>query len=356
MSEFTKRYYPTICIRRAEMKAMEMLPASEKVKMLPIVLLAPWLNSIEFENTHAIIEKSIGNGPVIADLDRHFASDSDQPSRRAFWQLIDPETGPIQWMELIKCHENYIPCIQIVGVDEKLIRRQIDFAVELKRGFAIRIELERQHDLKPIFSIITNYLEQDFLFIIDYGYTKQNINAEINVSRWADELFSQSPDLKLVVTGSSFPNSFGQFDDFNDDNIIESRVIYNRLSEKYGNYKFFYGDWSSTKPRSYDGGGSKPLPRIDFPTSDKWIIARSKENDWDFQEAAERITRLPEWQKRPMVWGTGMIEKAAKGLPGGISTGPQAIAARVNIHLYTQNNFDSQSQTPTPQAKWIDPI
>jgi hypothetical protein len=51
-----------------------------------------------------------------------------------------------------------------------------------------------------------------------------------------------------------------------------------------------------------------------------------------------------------------MIEKTAEGLPGGISTGPEAIASRVNIHLFLQNNFNATEPPPPPQGKWVDPI
>lgn len=356
MTEFTKRYYPTICIRRAEMKAMEKLPETEKAKMLPVVLLAPWLNSIEFENTFRIIEKSVGNGPIIVDLDRSFASESTLPSRKYFRELLDPATGPGQWIKLIESHKNYIPCIQFTGVDQDLILKQIDFANGLNRGFAIRIELQKSQNIDDLVSIASNNVDQDFLIILDYGYVKINDVTEFNVSNIIDKFLSVSNNFKFVVTGASFPNSFSEYDDFSESPSIYSRLIYNNLARKYGNYNFFYGDWASTKPRTYDGGGSKPLPRIDFPTSSRWIIARSKENEWDFQTASEKITRLPEWRSRPMVWGTGMIEKSAKGLPGGISTGPQAIAARINIHLYLQNNFGNPTPATGPVGKWIDPI
>jgi Beta protein len=356
MTEFTKRYYPTVCIRRAEMKAMEKLPESEKTKMLPIVLLAPWLNSIEFENTFRIVEKSIGNGPIIVDIDRHFFSESTLPSRQFFRDLLDPDDGPARWMELIKNHDNYIPCIQLLGIPRALITEQIEIAKALNRGFVFRIELERHNDIDGLISIISENLDQNCLIILDYGYSDRSEIVEMKISNLMDRFLSLSGDLRFVVSGASFPNAFSEFDDFANSKSISARLIYSNLARQFGNYNFFYGDWASTKPRKYDGGGSKPLPRIDFPTPNSWIIARSKENEWDFQQAAEMVTRLPEWQKRPMVWGTGMIEKAAKGLPGGISTGPQAIASRVNIHLYLQNNFGNTTPLAGPQGKWIDPI
>ncbi len=356
MTEFTKRYYPTVCIRRAEMKAMEKLPESEKMKMLPIVLLAPWLNSIEFENTHRIVKKSIGNTPIIVDIDRYFTSDSELPSRQFFRSLLDPDKGPSLWMDLVESHQNYIPCIQTLGVTRDNIYRQVEIAITLKRGFVFRLELEREYDLEIINEIVSENLSQDCLIVLDYGYGDRSEVIEMKISKLMDRFLQISTDLRFVVSGASFPNSFSEFDDFAESKLIDERLIYNNLFRRFGNYNFFYGDWASTKPRRYDGGGSKPLPRIDFPTPNSWIIARSKENEWDFQLAAEMVTRLPEWQDRPMVWGTGMIEKAAKELPGGVSTGPQAIASRVNIHLYLQNNFGNPTPSAGPQGKWVDPI
>ena len=111
MTKFFNRYFPTLCVRRAEMKAMEHLPVSEKEKMLPIVLLAPWLNSIKFENTFAHIAKSIGDTPIIVDLDRDYRSASDLESRRYFKKLLFGDRAAQEWISLIKQHDNYVPII-----------------------------------------------------------------------------------------------------------------------------------------------------------------------------------------------------------------------------------------------------
>ena len=356
MSQFTDRYYPTICVRRAEMRAMQHLPDSEKEKMLPIVLLAPWLNSILFDNTIEVVKKSIGDIPIIVDVDRYFSSTSDLPSRQFWRKLLNTESGHTEWMNFVEKIDNYIPCIQLFGRSVSQIEYQIDHASALARGMVFRFELERNYSYDEIFQVIGRNIENDILCIFDAGYGDPTEYKEMLVSRLIDRLIELSDDARFVVSASSFPNEFSEFDDFSASKSIGSRILFSNLSRKYGNYKMFYGDWGSTKPRRYDGGGSKPLPRIDFPTKGRWIIARSKEGEWDFEEAAKRIVRLAEWEDRPMVWGAGMIEKTAKGLPGGISTGPEAIASRVNIHLFLQNNFNSSEPPPPPQGKWIDPI
>lgn len=356
MAQFIDRYYPTICVRRAEIRAMAKLPLEEKQKMLPIILVAPWLNSISFDNTVAIISRCVGDIPVIVDIDRYFRSESDLPSR-AFWRsLIDENTGHINWMNFVEKNHHYIPTIQTLNKSEDQIRYQIVRAVEMNRGFVFRFEIERLYNIPLIFNFIEEYIDNDLLCVFDAGYGDPTEVTERNVSIFIDRLIAISPEARFVVSASSFPNDFSDFDDFSESKLIGSRLLFANLSRNYGNYNMFYGDWASTKPRRYDGGGSRPLPRIDYPTKGRWIIARSKEEGWDFEEASKRITRLPEWSDRPIVWGTGMIEKTASGLPGGISTGPEAIASRVNIHLFLQNNFNTTEPPPPPQGKWIDPI
>ena len=356
MTQFTDRYYPTLCVRRAEMRAMRNLPAGEKQKMLPIVLLAPWLNSIKFENTLAVVAECVGDIPTIVDIDRYFKSDSDLPSREYWRMLLDSEVGHEKWVDLIKSRGNYIPTIQILGRTKQQIDFQVREFVELNRGIVFRFEMERGNDYDAAFSYISDLRGEDILCIFDFGYGYPTELTEMSVALLIERLINIDETLPFVVSGSSFPNDFSEYDNFAASRLIGSRLLYANLSRRYGNYSMFYGDWGSTKPRKYDGGGGTPLPRIDFPTKGRWIIARSKDDGWDFEEAAKRITRLPEWGDRPMVWGTGMIEKTAEGLPGGISTGPEAIACRVNIHLFLQNNFNSTEPTPPPRGKWIDPI
>ncbi|WP_428334291.1 beta family protein [Novosphingobium sp.] len=353
---FFNRYYPTICVRRAEMRAMEKLPATEKEKMLPVTLLAPWLNSIEFNNTFNIVQKSIGSIPIIVDLDRYFEGSSPLPSRKYYSDLCNFDTGYILWEKLIHSHDNYIPCIQTFNVDKKAISHQIEYFLKLGRGLVFRFEIERNYDLDYLFERISEIMTDNLLCIFDYGYKEYSTELENRLSNLIDRLISISPTAKFVISGADFPNDFSQFDNFSEAKEISSRQIFEILRSKYGNYNLYYGDWASTKPRRYDGGGGTPLPRIDFPTKQRWIIARSKEDNWDFELAAKMITRLPEWDDRPHVWGTGMIEKTALGLPGGISTGPEAIACRVNIHLVVQNNYSIPSGSISPKGKWEDPI
>lgn len=335
---------------------MQHLPLEEKQKMLPIVLLAPWLNSISFENTIEIISSSIGEIPIIVDLDRYFSSSSELPSRKFFKKLIDPVDGFREWVQFVSRYPNFIPAVQLFGQVRESIEYQVEAFRGLGRGYVFRIELDKSYEFDMIFDCIKSSINDNIICIFDYGYGDPNEIIENNLSKLIDRLIEISVDAKFVITGSNFPNEFSQFDDFAEAKPIGTRILFENLSVKYGNYNIYYGDWASTKPRRYDGGGSRPLPRIDFPTRLNWIIARSKEEEWDFEDAAQRIVRLPEWADRPQVWGAGMIEKTARSLPGGISTGPEAIACRVNIHLYVQNNFASPGQALPPKGKWIDPI
>lgn len=356
MTEFTDRYYPTICIRRAEMRAMEKLPPSEKVKMLPIVLLAPWLNSIKFENTFDRIEKSIGDLPIVVDLDRFYQSSSELESRRYFRSLLGGTGSIDRWVDLIDEHQKYIPCIQWFNRSDSEIDFQVEHFSKLGRGTVFRIEVGRSEGPSFVLDHLGKLDLDNSLIVIDGGWANYSLELQAKLDSYIGQLTAFSEAVRITVCTSNFPNSFSDLDNMAAVEI-SSRHFYSELRKKYGNYQIFYGDWASTKPRRYDGGGNKPLARIDYPLKDRWVISRSKDEEWDYVEAAKRVTRLPEWLERPQVWGASMIEKTAENLPGAISSGPEAIASRVNIHLFLQNNFsiDNVSVVPT-DAPWVDPL
>lgn len=335
---------------------MQHLPLAEKQAMLPIALLAPWLNSIDFDNTVRILNDSIGETWMIVDLDSYFHSSSPLPSREFFKTLCDTSKGHLPWVDFVSRNLFFIPCVQTLDRSDHAIHYQVDAFRELGRGFVFRFELDKNYDFDRAFSFISAAIQDDILCVFDYAYGEPTLVLENKLSSLISKLVSIHEGAKFVISGSNFPNDFSEFDDFEASKPIGSRILFDNLSKQFGNYNMFYGDWASTKPRRYDGGGSRPLPRIDFPTKERWIIARSKTEGWDFNTAAERITRLPEWLGHPEVWGAGMIEKTARGLPGGISTGPEAIACRVNMHLYIQNHYDANSTPPPPRGAWIDPI
>ncbi|MEB3416847.1 hypothetical protein VCJ71_12315 [Alteriqipengyuania sp. WL0013] len=356
MTEFYERYYPTLCIRRAEMKAAEKLPPAEKAKFLPIVLLAPWLNSIKFENTFERIKISLGDIPMIVDLDRFYQSSSDLESRRYFRSLLLGDDSINRWIELIAAHQNYIPTVQMEGRTQDQIQQQIAAFSEMARGIVFRFELGRGVNPAQIDSLLPGLDLNNSLFVLDGGWTDYTLEMQSTLMSHVEHLTSLSDEVRIVVSTSNFPNNFGDLDNMAAVNI-SSRKFYSEIRQTYGNYQVYYGDWASTKPRRYDGGGSKPLARIDYPLKDRWVISRSKEEEWDFIEAAKRVTRLPEWVDHPNVWGASMIEKTAKNLPGAISTGPQAIASRINIHLFMQNNYQVPDVQNIPtETPWNDPI
>jgi len=335
---------------------MEKLPPSEKAKMLPIVLLAPWLNSIEFKNTFDIIAKSVGDIPIIVDLDRGYRSESDLPSRQYFRSLLGGEGASERWIDLIQAHDNYIPTVQLRGNEDDAVLQQIAAFRRFGRGWVFRVEFDGPSELDRALRFFDPEEPEQQLIVLDFGWHDYTLEQQAACSRIIDRITTISDQARFVVVSSNFPNDFTELDNMAPV-PIGSRRLYQSLFSTYGNYQMYYGDWGSTKPRKYDGGGSKPLPRIDFPTKDRWIISRSKEEEWDFFDAAKRVTRLEEWRDRPAIWGTSMIEKTALNLPGAISTGPQAIASRVNIHLFLQNNYavDRVADIPT-EADWVDPI
>lgn len=356
--EFRERYYPTLCVRRGEMIGLEHLPDAQKDEILPIIPLAPWLNSHRFENTFARIKKSFGERPLIADIDRYYQSDSQHQSRRFYRELLTGSEDASLWIETISERRNYIPVVQFEGQYQDSVETQINSFSALGRGYVFRFETQRNSSYLPILRRALLCDPDHILIIFDFGWAK-NLNLALSE---ANGLLRQvygedrNEPHKVVISCSNFPSSFSEFDNFNSSLEIESRVLFDNIRERFSNYPVYYGDWASTKPRSYDGFGSSPLPRIDFPTRNRWIFSRSKVEEWDYQDAAERLSRLEEWNDRPDIWGSGMIERTALGLPNSISTGPQNIAARINLHLFMQNNYRRDPRPAPVHQAWNDPI
>ena len=82
---------------------------------------------------------------------------------------------------------------------------------------------------------------------------------------------------------------------------------------------------------------SRPLPRIDYPTRDSWIIARNKEEAWHYNDAANEIVNHKDhWDGNLQIWGEDMIRDTMNSSKFGVNTPQKNVAARVNIHLHLQ--------------------
>ena len=369
MTEFYDRYYPTLCVRRSEMVAAEKLPISEKQRMLPIILFSPWMNAHLFDNTHERIARSFGKMPLLVDLDRTYPRyswkkpegqssrikvDRDNPAQRKFFQMLDSVDDVDDFIEIFQEHSNYIPCIQFQGKSTDAIQKQFDAFRELDRGIGLRFETTKPNSVDTVMSILKNYDAEKLCFILDAGYINHHNIQQLQFFKYMEQVSAIIPDAQFVTVSCNFPNDFTDIDDF-ETIPIEAREVH-RLVQTQTNYRVYYGDWGSTKPRNVDGFGSPPLPRIDFPTQRSWIIARSKSLNWGFSEAAAQITRLGEWETRPNIWGADLVERTALGLPDNIYNSNLSIAARINMHLFIQNNYGSTRLSDIDTTEpWIDP-
>lgn len=360
MTAFPPKYYPTLCIRRGEMVGLEHLDEETKDLLLPIILFSPWMGSHQLANSHQRIERAFGNRDIILDLDRHYSSRSNVQSRLDFRALVSGDDSHLRWVDLIASHENYIPTVQIVGNTEDQISHQLSAFSEMGRGVVLRANLSNTHELARLDYSLGYYIdrdETDLLVVLDVNYQADTTVSAVSAAGVIDRVLETAPFAKFVVTEPNFPNSFGDFDP--EGRLpIASVQVHQALPERFSNYPIYYGDWASTKPRYLDqgGGGVSPIPHIELPTDDSWLIFRSSREDMSYAQVARRIILTEEWADRPFTWGTGMIERAA-GDGGGISTGPDAIAARVNIHLFMQAHRDNpERRQQVITTDWIDPI
>ena len=153
------------------------------------------------------------------------------------------------------------------------------------------------------------------------------------------------PEVPIAVSCTSFPKDFTVFDG-TDVCGFANRDLLAQIQQATNHPKIIYGDWGTTKPRSY-GHTSQPKNRIDYPSDTSWIIARGQQDEVSFQVAAQRVLGSCDWAGNLGVWGEQLNEGTAAGQAFAIDTMPKMYSARINIHLHRQAFY---GQLPPPEA------
>ncbi|MBO6816187.1 MAG: beta family protein [Rhizobiaceae bacterium] len=339
---FKCNYIPTLCVRPAEMRALEELPETDKDLLFPFILLSPWVGSNELKSSIDRLEKSYGSRTFILGIDRYYNHQS--PKRQAQFDIISMLKGEDNFKEYYDFAsdiEQAIPCAFLREDNYACLEIQIDRCLALGRGVVLSIDKNRSVISNNLTSLISQYDPKDIAVHIDGGWSKnEQIDAlwYINVCK---SIYSQNEKCAIVVSCSSFPKGFDNVEGVIDI-PIGSRQLFNEVSGNFNNETIIYGDWASTKPRS-DERGSQPRPRIDYALHDKWVISRkwtlgSKDN-WDYDDAANNLIESEFWPSSINVWGEMRIQQTALGMAFSIENAPANVAARINVHLHQQTNF-----------------
>ena len=137
-------YIPTLAVRPSEMNGMEFLPGISKDRMVPVFLLAPWANSRSLEKTIERIERAFPRRRYFLDFDRDYLpTDLDNAAQAEWLELRDSSNGFGAWRDFWVKYSMVMPCLQLDGQSQDILRDQIEHIQVQDREFCLRLELKR---------------------------------------------------------------------------------------------------------------------------------------------------------------------------------------------------------------------
>ena len=333
------RYFPSFFLRNAELRALEELPEHEKDLILPTFFLRPWATSRTLEQAIDRIEKAFGNRKFILDLDRFYvARHMERPAVSDYIRLREPQNFQ-EWLAFVELFPKAIPAIRTVGLSQEQLRRQIETASVSERGFAVRLDREAGVNVGQIANISEEIEHANFVFSVDPGWSNDLLNHTTWASSAVASLGRVKPEAPVIVSGSSFPDTFEYAEPIGQRQLKE-RTLFSDVSRLNNNVTCLYGDWASVRPPAEESVPMTPVPRIDLSQRQAWTSFRYRTAQGGYRKAAEEAMGSRHWDDSLHVWGTYLIRATAYGDAEEITYAGLATAARVNMHLHVQANFD----------------
>lgn len=321
------------------MRGLEELPERTKDRIMPILLLSPWVGSKNLSKSLDRITDALGERPFFLDLDFQYESEKTRPAVEDF-RAIRNEGGHHQlYIDFVANSDLAVPVLQRSNANNADLAYQIEKFNEIERGFLIRMRKgEPEAEAKEALSFVCQTGLSNFAIALDCEWSNDVNDCEDWCRRFIEVATDSGTSAPIIISQTNYPQSFSDIDQQRS-YPIASRVLYRNIARRYGNQiTFIYGDWATTRPRENRGGGQQPPPRIDYPGDNDWVIFRDPE-EWDFSDAAEELIDSEHWQDNLRVWGSMMIERTANGDRFSIDSPQKNVAARVNIHLHRQSWF-----------------
>lgn len=348
-------YVPTLAIRASEMNGLEFLPGLTKDKLTPVFLLAPWSTSKTLAKAMERVERAFPRRRYFLDVDRdYYPSNPDSPAQAEWLALRNPEDRFDAWWQFWTDYPNAIPCLQLEGQDKRDIKLQIGDVQSQGREFAVRIELSRRpRNIGIIVEALQEVGTADYTVIIEGGWTNDPLSMYAQFHGLISGILAPLDGrIPMVVSCTSMPKEYHEMSGVSNIPFTNHNLL-QQLRGSTNREILIYGDWGSTKPRE-DGFGRTPLPRIDYPTADSWLIARDKDAGWSYTDAAQAIVESDEWSGDLGIWGEQMIELTTQNEQFAIDTPQKNVAARVNIHLHRQALYGQQIVGINLDEPWVD--
>jgi len=333
-------YVPTLAVRASEMNGLEFLPGATKDRMTPLFLLAPWANSNSLDRAITRIERAFPNRNYFLVPDTNYTTTNDQSvAQQEFAALLVPDNAYANWIQFASQHENVWPCIQTGGQSEAQIRQQIEAVQALGRPYCMRIvQGAMPNNMDDVARAFAAGGAADFAIVLEGGWT----DDPLSLSAWFAGMVTSSlsdidASVPIICSCTSIPKMFTRYNSDEPQAVsFSNHQLLNQVSRNTNRAGMIYGDWGSTRPRETGGFANRPLDRVDYPTDQAWLIARNKDDEWDFRDAALAIVDCDEWDGSLGIWGEEMILQTTINEELGIYTPQKNVAARVNIHLHRQ--------------------
>jgi Beta protein len=344
-----KEYVPTLAVRASEMNGLEFLPGATKDRMAPCFLLAPWANSSTLERTVTRIERAFPNRHYFLDIDWGYeTTENENGPQLELEQLKNPSNCFKNWVEFIAKHEKIWPCIQFKEQSGLQIKKQIEMFQTLGRPYCMRILKDYlPENFSEIVSAFSAGGAADFAIILEGGWTPDPLTLAAWFSGIVASIQSINADVPVILSCTSIPEMFTSYNGKKPTSVpFKNRLLLDQVARSSNRTRVVYGDWGSTRPRKKSGFASRPFARVDYPTEAAWLIARNKDDGWNFREAAKAITDDPEWNGNLGIWGEEMIQNTTVNEELGINSPQKNVAARVNIHLHRQAFYGSPPIDP----------
>ncbi len=353
-------YVVTLGVRPAELSGLKELPGGTKDRLTPLLLLAPWLATTPLSRALDKFEEAYPSRPYFIDVDTYFqVNDKPNDAKLTWSQIAERPANLNAWWDLLESYPSANPCLLMAEQPIESVRDQITWAREHSRTFCLRMNLAEgigsgiPQWLPGLVEELAEVGVNDYAIVFEFGWVQDALLVAAVVSGYTNTIFSMIPRIiPIAISCTSFPRDFTRYDGAGEQ-VFSNRELIAQVQRTTNHPKIIYGDWGSTRPRSY-GRASPPKNRIDYPTDNSWVFVRDRDKSVDFQTAAARITDSEFWSGELGVWGEQLIEGTAAGQAFAIDTMPKMYAARINIHLHRQAFY---RQLPPPEAldeEWSD--
>ena len=346
-------------MRNAELLAVSELPDATKDILTPIFCLKPWLRSKLLSNSISKIEAAFGEERLyFLDIDPFYSvEEAKTQAQEEFIDLIDPNDGYSNWTSFFEEHPNAFPCLQVEHADADSVRAQTAAFTDMEKAFLVRLTHGGiGRNWSNIVDAVCETQHTNYGFVVDVEWGRDILSR----TAWADGIVKRIVNLKgdsipIILSGSSFPDSFAKAEPTASANVDE-RLVFNNLVANNNEARLIYGDWASSRsPTEGGGGGNEIPPRIDLSTQSSWEMFRYRRDDGGFRAAAKSAMKSPKYPKNLNIWATYVIAATALDDPPGangfkdpnkIKSLTRATAARINLHIYSQMHFDGYGPAP----------